>query len=285
MSSEPKYVNIVLSGGSVKMISSIGALSELVKSGLIDLSKIKGLAGSSAGSVFGLLVVLGFTIDEIWEFINCLDMKKLVQMDLFLLPKKYGMESGQTFYNLLENILFEKTKIKHINFKQLYDITGINFTAVGSCLTTKEAVYYNHINTPTFKVSVAIRISISIPILFTPIEIENKSYIDGCVLNNYAMNLFENELDKTVGIIIDEEYCTKYNNLEEYFVAIINLLMYQNTIECAKKYHNNTIYVKYIPENVHSWNFDLDTKTRKEMFDSGVKAVREFIERISKIDS
>lgn len=278
---EPKYTNIVLSGGSVKMISSIGALSELIKAKLVDFKKIKALAGSSAGSVFGMLIVLGFTIEEIWDFVYCLDMKKLVEPNFMLLLKKCGMETGQRLHNLVEDILTEKTGIKHINFKQLYDITGIHLTVIGSCLTTKEVVYFDHIQTPTFKVSVAIRISISIPGLFTPVEVDEKVYIDGAILNNYAMNLFEDSLDKTIGILIDDEFNTTYNYPEEYFMAILNLFMYQYYKTSMKHYPENTIFIRKMPENIFSWNFDVNDDARVQLFNIGATAAKEFIEKNS----
>ena len=65
-----------MSGGSVRGISQIGAIKELIDKQLLDLKKIEGIAGSSAGSLLGLLLILDFNIEEIWNFIYCLDMKK-----------------------------------------------------------------------------------------------------------------------------------------------------------------------------------------------------------------
>lgn len=280
--SEPKYVNIVLSGGSIKGISLIGGLSRLAEEKLIDFKKIKALVGSSAGSLFGLLVVLGFTVDEIWNFIYCLDMGKVVCPNFMLLLKKCGVETGQVIHNLVEEIITKKTGTKHINFKQLYEITGIHYTVVGTCLTTKEVIYYDHINTPTFKVSMAIRISISIPGFFTPVTIDDKKYIDGAVLNNYAMNLFEDQLDKTIGLLICDSYNTEYNYPEEYFLAIMNIFMYSYYQKTMLDYKDNTVYIDKIPENLFSLNFDIDDNAKIALFQSGILAAEEFINRNSK---
>ena len=151
---DPQYKNLVLSGGSVKGIAHIGALKKLVDEKLIVLNKLKAVAATSVGSLFALLIVLGFSIEEIWNFILYLDMKKMVNPDFFLFLKKCGFDNGQIIYNLFEEILTKKTNIKHINFRQLHELTKIHLTVVGSCLTTKEPVYYDHINTPNFKVSI-----------------------------------------------------------------------------------------------------------------------------------
>lgn len=278
---EPRFINLVLSGGSVKGISHIGAIQKLIDAKLLDLSKLKALAGTSIGAFAGCLIVLGFTPSEIWDFILNIDTDKLVKPD-FLLFKKCGVETGQIIHNIVEEILTKKTGIKHINFKQLYEKTGIHFTVIGSCLTTKEVIYYDHINNPNFKVSMAVRISIGMPGFFIPIVIDNKTYIDGAVLNNYAMNLFEKELDKTVGVLICNEYNTDYKYPEEYFVAIMNLFMYHYYNETSMRYANNTVYVKRDINNLLIFNFAIDDETKYKLYQCGIIAAEEFIEKINK---
>lgn len=279
--SEPKYRNLVISGGSVKGISHIGAVKHLIDEKLLDFSKLKSVAGTSAGSLFGLLIVLGFEIEEIWNFIYCLDMKKIVKPDFFMFLNKCGVESGQTIHNLFEEILTKKTGIKHINFRQLFELTKIHFIVVGSCLTTKEVIYYDHINTPTFKVSMAIRISISMPGFFVPVTIDDKKYIDGGILNNYPMNLFEDRIDETIGILICNEYSTNYNYPEEYFMAVMNLFMHNYYQKTFEQYKENTIYVKESPENVNAFNFNVDSKTKLNLYNNGIASAEEFVKRLN----
>nr|URM62270.1 patatin phospholipase [Mimivirus sp.] len=62
----------------------------------------------------------------------------MVNPDLLLILNKCGIDTGKIIYDLFEEILFSKTNNKHINFRQLYEITKIHFTVVGSCLTTKK---------------------------------------------------------------------------------------------------------------------------------------------------
>ncbi|AQN68265.1 patatin-like phospholipase [Saudi moumouvirus] len=277
--SESKYKNLVLSGGSVRGISHIGAIKVLIDKKILDLKKLEAVAGTSAGSIIGLLIVLGFDIDEIWEFVLELDMKKVVNPDIFLVLSKCGVETGRILYNLFEEILYTKTNHKHINFKQLYEITKIRFIVVGSCLTTKKPIYYDYINTPNFKVSMAIRISIGMPLFFAPIDIDGNKYIDGAILDNYPISLFNKELDKTIGILICNEYNTNYKYFEQYFFAVINLFMHQYYLKTADQYVENTICVNKSPDNVFIFNFDLDNETKKKIFNCGVEAAQEFIEK------
>lgn len=282
---EPLYKNLVLSGGSIKGISHIGAIKKLIDEKLIDLKKIKSIAGASAGSIFGLLIALGFDIDEIWNFIYYLDVKNMVKPDFYSFLKKCGVESGCIIHNLIEEILTKKTGIKHINFRQLYELTKIHFIVVGSCLTTRKPIYYDYINTSNFKVSVAIRISIGIPGFFIPFTIGNNKYVDGGILDNYPMHLFNDRLHETIGILICNEYNTKYKYPEQYLMAIMNLFMYNYFEKTALQYKNNTIYVDKCINEIHMFSFDISNKNKIELFDNGVSAVEDFIRRKNSIDS
>lgn len=278
----PKYKNLVLSGGSVRGIAHLGAIKKLVDENLIDLNNIESIAGSSVGALIGILLALQFTIDQIWDFVLSIDMKKIAGVDLLMLFSDCGVNTGNIIRDILEEILTKTTNIKNITFKQLFEITKISITIVGSCLTTKEVVYFNHINTPDFIVSTAVRISISMPGYFTPVIIDGKKYIDGSILNNYPMNLYESNLDRTIGIIICGDYDTDYKYPEEYFMAVINLFLHNYYNIMKDKYKDNTICINKI-KNLSIFNFDIDSETKKELYRCGFEATEEFIERIKGI--
>jgi predicted acylesterase/phospholipase RssA len=271
------YDNLVLSGGSVRGLCHIGAIKKLIEAKLLDLSKLKAVAGTSAGAIVCLFIVLGYTIDEMWEYIMSIDVSKLVSLDFAVFAKKFGVDSGQKFYNIIDEIIQKKTNNRHINFKDLYDKTGVHFTVVGSCLTTKSEVHFDHISNPTFRVSTAIRISISMPGIFAPIEVEGKSYVDGGMLNNYPMNCIpKDQLDKTIGILISNEYNTCFTSVEEYLMANMNLLMHKYFVEAYKKYEKHTIQIQTVP-GISMVSFDIGADKKKLLFDHGYQSVKDYL--------
>lgn len=275
----PKYTNLVLSGGSIKGISHVGALSKLIENGLVDLKKINKIAATSAGVLLGVLIVLGFDIDEIWKFLLNLNFKKLVKPNLLLLLQKMGVESGETFYNFFETILELRTGIKHITFKQLYDIYKIHFIVVATNLTEKKEVYFDYINYPDFQVALSIRASISIPGLFAPVVFDGKTYIDGGLLNNFPMNLFSDEMEKTVGLLICTDYNTEYIHPEQYVMSIINLLTYKYFKDLETRYPN-TVRIKNKYQQLSIFNFDINTETKIKLYNSGIESAKEFINNL-----
>jgi len=275
-----KYKNIVLSGGGVYGVCHIGVLQRLCDIGLVKLDELEAIAGTSAGAIVACLICAQFKIEEIWEFIKCIDTRKLVDPDIFMLFKDCGIETGKTLYYLLEDILSQKTGIAKITFRQLYEKSHIKFIAVGTCLTTKEIVYYDYERTPDFSVSMAVRISIGVPGIFIPVEIDGKKYIDGGILNNYAMNLFKGEEETTIGSLIYSDYKTDYRYPEEYFMAIINLFMHYFYNKKEEKYSKNTILVKKNEGEEQSFfNFDVSYEFKLSMYESGIQSVDDYLKR------
>ena len=283
MATRQTYKNLVLGGGSIRGISHIGALQRMCDAGLVHLPDIQQVSGSSVGSIIGLYVVLGFTAAEMWQMLLEMDTGALVNPNLTQALDKLGLDDGKIIYNYAEGLITNKFGTKHMNFKQLHDQTGITFSVVGTCLTTKKAVYFNHINTPCMKVSMAIRISISMPGYFSPIDIDGNKYIDGCIFDDFPMHLHEN-LQQTLGILLCKDYKTTYDCPEEYMTAIFNIFMYRMYNEDLNKYPDNTIYVYESKNPLNILNFKLDVATKRYLYDCGCVAAQVFIDKLSNID-
>lgn len=277
--SEPKYKYLAYSGGSVKGIAHIGATKRLVEANLIDFKKLKAVAGASAGALFSVLIVAGFSIDEIWDFMyNSLDLSKMVNIDPFLFLTQCGIESGQKIYDLYSQILEVKTGIKKTNFQQLYEVSKIHLIIVGTSLTAKKAIYYDHINTPTFEVALALRISISMPGFFTPIVIDGEKYIDGAILDHFPLHLFKDHLDEAIGFNIMGDYDTTYQYPEQFFVAIMNLFMYRYFDNVTDRFPDNTISIKGF-ETIGSFDFNLTNSIKKTLYQHGYNTADEFLKK------
>jgi predicted patatin/cPLA2 family phospholipase len=262
-----KYKNLVISGGGSKAICHLGSLSKLWEDDLIDLQEC---AASSAGSMIGCLLVIGFTPREIWQFILNIDMSKFIKIDISLLIPECGINRGEIIINVMNELLTKKTGIPNINFLQLYERTKITFTVVGTCLTDKKSIYYNHLLTPDFAVVNAIRISVGVPGLFTPYVIDGKSYIDGGVLDHYPMHLFKDREDETIGSLIYDDYNTNYTCPEQYMFALYNIFMHS----CQERYcylnEKNTIYIT--PETSSSVDFSMTNDVKQKYFDVGYQS-------------
>ena len=172
--------NLVLSGGGNKCIVFVGALKSLEELGF--LSSINKYAGTSGGAIIVLLLVLGYTVSDIIELYEQLNLYDLVNINgdnILHFLDDYGLDSGDKVINILKIVIRKKTYNENITFKELYEQTSKELVISGTCVEKECVEYFNHIHTPDMPVYLAIRISMSFPFFFNRVIYNEYSYIDG----------------------------------------------------------------------------------------------------------
>ncbi len=137
----------------------------------------------------------------------------------------FGIYEGDKLRTWVEDHLYIKTGIRYLTFKELHILRGKNskqykdLFVPGVNLSTGYTEIFDYLHTPEVIISDAVRISLSIPLLFKPhtryIKVINSSnkperdvlqpahvYTDGGVLNNYPVDIFDfvGFLDETVNV-------------------------------------------------------------------------------------
>ncbi len=262
---------LILSGGAIRGLAQMGALYCLEKKNM--LQDIKTFACTSVGSVIGLLTVIGYKPLELYKFMKLLEMEKIKKMDPFNVISKFGFDDGNRFMLVVEKLLTAKNMSKDITFKELYRKTHLNYIVTGSCINSKTVYYFSHVNYPNMKVLEAVRISIAVPILFTPHKFESKLFIDGGVIDNYPIHLFEKELHKVIGIYVTDyrKYIENIDNIEDYLKDAVQCLGEGIACICIRGYEKQTIFIKCKSAGETIEQF-------AQMFEDGYDAANKFLE-------
>jgi NTE family protein len=160
-------VSLVLSGGSARGIAHIGVIEELEKQGFEIIS----LSGSSMGALVGGVYALG-KMKEYKKWMYTLNKKKVFSLVDFTISTQ-GLVKGDKVLNKMKEF------IPDANIEEL----RIPYVAVAAdILNQKEVVFTSG------SIYEAIRASISIPTVFTPVKTENGLLVDGGVVNNIPIN-------------------------------------------------------------------------------------------------
>jgi predicted acylesterase/phospholipase RssA len=215
---------LVLSGGSTKGVAQIGALHCLKEHNL--LNDIKTIAATSAGSMVGLLYCAGYNPLELYRFIKLIDLEMVKKLDAHNVITKYGLDDGSRMMLVLKKLLNAKGYDSDITFDEFFRKTGLAFIVTGACLNDKKVYYFSHKSHPQMKVIEAIRISISIPIIFTPCEYEGKLFVDGGCIDNFPISLFDDDMDRVIGVYVSEhrKIIQDIKYIEDYLGNIIQCL-------------------------------------------------------------
>jgi predicted acylesterase/phospholipase RssA len=86
---------LVFSGGSIKGIAQLGALQCLLENDIIDIDKIKHIAGTSAGAMIGLLLCIGYKPEEVFRFMKLVKLENTRKIDMTNLIKNFGLDNGK----------------------------------------------------------------------------------------------------------------------------------------------------------------------------------------------
>ncbi len=163
----------------------------------------------------------------------------------------FGMFIGGEFRKMLDNLIKNKTGIPNCTFKQFHQATKIDLVLTGFDVTKNEVLYFR--NNEIFEnlcVSDAVRMSISIPMIFKPVLMERRntkigsfskrvgfpSYIvDGGIGNNFPMRVFNDKDDKlnpnVLGFELAVNYFTPSKKTMLGFMESIFLAMIKKTTE------------------------------------------------------
>lgn len=157
-----KTVSLVLGSGGARGLAHIGVINWLNEH---DYT-IQSIAGSSMGALIGGIYAAG-QLDVYAKWVS-----KLEKMDVLrLLDFSFGaggLIKGERIINVLREL---------IGRHQIEDLP-LSFTAVASDLEHQKEVWLN--KGPLFD---AIRASIAIPSIFTPVQYHGRKLVDGGLLN------------------------------------------------------------------------------------------------------
>jgi NTE family protein len=208
-------IGLALSGGAARGIAHIAVIDTLEQEGI----PIHAIAGTSAGSVVGSLYAAGMTISEIKRVLVHAKWKDVIK---FTIPKQ-GLVSSEGIYRFMEDVL---------PVKKFSSLT-IPFAAVATDLRTAEKVVIT-----SGSIARAVQASCSLPIIFTPTEMNNKVLVDGGVSSEVPVRTAREVLGAQRVIAVNVNYkgleLMEYDNLIKIAVHLSTLWSSWNAREEEK---------------------------------------------------
>lgn len=227
------FRNLIFEGGGVKGLGYVGALRILQEKGI--LQNIKRVGGTSAGAIAALLVGLNFSSEEIeiilknQNFQNFLDGSWGLIRNIDRLITKQGWYKGEYFRNWIGQLIESKMGNPNASFKDIAEADASkgfrDMFFIGTNLSTRDAAVFSFETTATMSLADAVRISMSIPLFFVSVKNKDDVYIDGGVIDNYPIKLFD-RLKYVEKYSSKTEYYEKYNNALPNTAAQINPYVY-----------------------------------------------------------
>jgi len=191
----PGKTGLALGSGSARGWAHIGVIQALAEAGI----NIDYIAGTSIGSVVGSVFAAG-NLNALEEVAVRLDWKQIAYLFDVVLPKS-GLIDGKKVAGFVRNHLSE------INIEEL----PIPFCAVSTDLNTGEEVVIREGG-----IIEAVRASISIPGIFTPVRNNGRILVDGGLVNPVPVSVVkEMGADFVIAVDLSHGIVGKKRNLQD----------------------------------------------------------------------
>ena len=273
-------------GGGVRCVGHVGVLKALNEANILGC--VKEVVGISAGALFGLMIVLGYTVVQMEELAISFDFTLLGEMNpecIFEFPVTLGINSGESIYKLLASILKQKGFSPDITFAQLVKDKRIHKTykCYAAELQTSIVKEMSYEKTPDMSVAKAIRASMSLPILYTPVKDGDSLLVDGGLLHNLPLAfLKEEEISETWAVIFSPDVNISDNPLLgifDYLKYVMNGLLYMRNVPYIDKYRERIIMIK---NKFDALGFSVSSEARAKFIEDCRKTTYTFLHSSNK---
>lgn len=278
------FYNIALSGGGAYTLVFIGCLKYLEEA-YMDIS-IKNYIGASAGAIFCLLMIIGYTSKEMEELAQDIIIEpNSIQYsfsNLMKVFKTYGIDNGDHIIKIMSNLLERKGFDKNATFLDISKRTGKNLIIAVANITQQKIEYLSVDNYPEMSVITAIRMSTCIPILYEPVKYYDDLYVDSLVFNNFPIIFFDKFKIETLGLNVYSDKKTKANTFFEY----MHMIFYSVKQSLDQLNQTSHPYVCNLPSiknkskmfDFYKMKVSLSQEFLKESIDVGYNKLKVFIQ-------
>jgi NTE family protein len=294
--------SLVFEGGGVKGIAYIGGLQVLEEKGI--LKDIKKFAGSSAGAIIASLLALKYSISEIetilkkTSFNDFKDDSWGVFRDVYRLLNQYGYHPGDYFYDFIGDLVEAKTGNKESTLHEIYEQFGTEVVVTATCLNKSQTIYFHYKKYPDLPLRLVVRMSMSIPLFFSAVKWNGDIIIDGGVLQNYPIEIFDCGIledrfnpdyiisPKVLGFKLIESTETKTYNIETVDKSINNIMDYTEALlngmflqiergYIRKGYWKQTVCIESL--GIKTTQFNLTNTEKELLIESGRNATLKYL--------
>jgi NTE family protein len=280
-----QYKNLALSGGGIWGISYAGAFDELERLGI--LQHIRSVAGTSAGSMAGLLLALGYNSTEISQKIREANYARFLEHgNVNQVLKQYGYYAADYATQEFHSWIQEKLGSPDATFEDLIEANGFDLRVYATNLNTRQVFVFSHQKTRHVSLADAVRASMAVPMFFAATEIDGQIFVDGGTIFDFPLVGYgKSEIDYTLGLAFAQSAVVAredqadgefgFNQPLQYIKRLATVItrVQSPIFALHEELQQNTILID--TAGVSALNFKLTEEEKERLIANGRLAVRE----------
>lgn len=267
-SDRPAIHTLVISGGGMKGVASLGAVVALRRAGMLD--QVRTVVGTSAGALVAAALVMGRAhaglVDEL------AGNQYRPDIDLNNVRTGFGLDSGRHLEGWIRKVVGEEP----CTFKDVLDRHGIRLVVCATNVTQRRAHYFGPDNSPDMDVALALRMSCSVPLYFSAVEHNGQVFVDGAVSDNFPMKWAVRDAGGEEGVvgIVFKARSTAMHNLESYVSALV---------ECSTRRNYGSMPASKVlildTGATSAFKFDVSTPALRALYHTGATQARLWLKK------
>jgi NTE family protein len=234
-------VGIALGGGGSRGFAHLGVIKALAEKGI----QPEVFAGTSSGAIVGALLAAGKSADEIFAMMK---QSKITDYINIKVPNNGFLALDQLKEQL--DVFLDGASFAQLPWPLFVTVAN---------LLTGEAEYLAKGNVAT-----AVQASASIPVLFSPVTINDQLFVDGGLLDNVPVKPLIGQCEKVIAVdVLPVEKVKAVNGMQEIIART-----FQMSVGCflAERQKQCSLIIRL--EELAGYNI-FDTEKAEEMFEIG----------------
>lgn len=280
---------LVFSGGGVLGSAFTGGVTILYKTGLIE--DVRKFGGTSAGAILAGILACRPSLEFLEETFDRLDFNSLrdpSSVRLFRLMKFFGYYSGKRLVEWYRGVIKQLTGDGQITLAGVYQRYGTELAIVATNVDKRRSVVLSHRTHPDLELVQAVRMSASYPFFFEPVKYDGDLWVDGGLLNNFPIRVFDSEAGQTLGFLLvsSSDLADIVSNVDQPTrnVFKFSLAIGEMLINSLLKTHVDSVdrprVIMIDVGKLSSMNFNISTVDRAFLFEQGRVATEEYVRKI-----
>jgi predicted acylesterase/phospholipase RssA len=258
---------LVVSGGGVKGLASLGALHALA--GLGYLRHVRLFAGTSVGSLLCAALATGKTPRQVLAAFAGHVYEP--DYDFGGLYASFGLDSGKNLTELIRSVLG-----RDYTFAEILAEHDKRLVVCASNVSRGRAAYFSPETHPDMDVATAIRMSCSVPLYFAAVRHGGEVFADGGLVDNFPVDwaLREGRARRVLGVRLATN-APRIASLVTFIAALVNCTLRDR----EDPPRDRATILDVDAGDVGALALDLSPEERRALFRAGVRQARVFIKK------
>ena len=233
------FKHLVISGGGPTLIQTLGSIYHLNESKYIDLETVETIYATSAGAFISIMLCLKFNWETINSYIINRPWEEVFDINLYSIYESYnkkGIFDNKTFEKCIKPLFDAKNVDMNITVQDFYKLTNIEIHFFTFEINGFEIIDISYKSFPNYRLLDVLQMTCALPVIISPVCIDDKCFIDGGVYCNYPLYLLlENDVnpDEVLG------FKNVYDNYDSRILKDTSLIDYIFKFVCKLIYKIN----------------------------------------------